>query len=153
MLKRDGEPALDEGATPVEELARAGEDNDAAVRRQTMGAVTQPANTTCRPASSTHRRDNRVYGFPGTAGKTVSDDCLCPSCDIRCDAGVIQPWRLSGNWPPPRTRIVPPVSKASTLTAGISCLPLLPSHAGGRHHEIGDDQPQPLVLLRQHYLA
>ena len=29
---------------------------------QTMAAVTQPTNTSCRPASSTHRRNNRVYG-------------------------------------------------------------------------------------------
>ena len=42
-----------------------------------------------------------------------------------------------------------PVPKASTLTANISRLPLLPPHACGRHHEIGDDQPQPLVILRQ----
>jgi hypothetical protein len=56
MLERYGEPALDEGAARVEELARAGADDGAAVRRQTMAAITQPANTTCRPASSTHRR-------------------------------------------------------------------------------------------------
>ena len=42
-----------------------------------------------------------------------------------------------------------PVPKARTLTANISRLPLLPPHACGRHHEIGDDQPQPLVILRQ----
>ena len=34
-------------------------------RGQTMAAVTQPANTSCRPASSTHRRNNRVYGVSG----------------------------------------------------------------------------------------
>ena len=32
---------------------------------QTMGAVTQPANTSCRPARSTHRRNNWVYGVSG----------------------------------------------------------------------------------------
>jgi hypothetical protein len=46
MLERYGEPALRDVAARVEELARAGADNGAAVWRQTMAAV----------ATSTHRR-------------------------------------------------------------------------------------------------
>jgi len=63
-LKRYGEPARDEGTTQVEALARAGEDNGAAAWPD-HAAVTQTANTSCRPASSTHRRNNRVYGVSG----------------------------------------------------------------------------------------
>jgi hypothetical protein len=79
MLERYGEPALDEGAE-AEVLARAAEaDNGVAVRRQTMAAVTQPANTSCRPARSTHRRNNWVYRVSGAQrGKRSRINALAP---------------------------------------------------------------------------
>src|SRR5262249_47393106 len=62
--RRYGEPAPDEGTARVEALARAGEDNGAAARAD-HGCGHPIVNTSCRPASSTHRRNNRVYGVYG----------------------------------------------------------------------------------------
>ena len=43
----------------------------------------------------------------------------------------------------------PPGVKGQYLDRQHLLSPLLPSQACGRHHEIGHDQPQPLVILRQ----
>src|SRR5260221_6977825 len=47
-----------------------------------------------------------------------------------------------------QSRIVPPVSKASTLTSRIPGSSDRAAHARSRHHEIADDQLETLVVAR-----